>query len=151
MATRIIKLACVNDSHVREFPDTGVDKNGDPTSNRQALMHVLEKRVTLGDGAVVPAFRLAEAPSVVFANDEEFDNRTLRNDEGKWSLPTPGWLAIRAKRTEARREREDIHSNHATQAQAQNVTAAMVDLARSITNTGAIPRSQPASMKVGGK
>lgn len=141
---RIIKLVCVNDVHVREFPDTGNDRNGDPTSNRQALMRVLDKRVEV-DGRSVKAFLLAEMPSVRFSGDEDFDQRVLMDGRGDWLIPDEAWLKVRAARCEARALRASGHEQQAQAAQAQQVTGAMVDLARSLTAQPA--RSMPASAK----
>lgn len=43
---RTIKLKCIKDPHIVEFVDGGVDREGEPTGQRQALARVLGKRVS---------------------------------------------------------------------------------------------------------
>lgn len=42
---RTIRLKCIKDPHVVEFVDGGVDREGEPTGQRQALARVLGKRI----------------------------------------------------------------------------------------------------------
>jgi len=129
MASRRLKLFCINDKHVVEFLDTGVDRNGDPTSQRQALMRVLEKKVVVGD-LKVATFCLAEAPEVLFVDDDEFENRYLRDRSGNWALPTPQWMEMREARSGERARRAAQHGEAAQEALAQKAVGAMIDLAR---------------------
>ncbi len=150
MPSRVIKLVCLNHPHVVEFIDTGKDKNGDPTSNRQALVRVLGKRVLLDSGARVPTFQLAEPPVTTFVGDEEFDDATLRDrGTGNWLLPTPEWRATQKSRCESRTARAEAHEDHAREAMAKNVTGAMIDLARSLGPTAAVKPPKPAPAKAG--
>lgn len=43
---RTIKLKCIKDPNIVEFVDGGVDREGEPTGQRQALARVLGKRTT---------------------------------------------------------------------------------------------------------
>lgn len=52
---RTIKLKCIKDPHVVEFVDGGIDREGQATSQRQALARVLSKRVDV-DGKPLPVF-----------------------------------------------------------------------------------------------
>lgn len=47
---RIIKLKCIKDDHIVEFKDTGVDREGQPTGQRQAIARALSKRIPVVDG-----------------------------------------------------------------------------------------------------
>lgn len=56
---RTIKLKCIKDPHIVEFVDGGVDREGEPTGQRQALSRVLQKRITAivdGKEATFPIF-----------------------------------------------------------------------------------------------
>ena len=59
---RAVTLKCIKDSHELEFGDHGIDKEGNPTGNRQALMRALSKRLTVsidGKDHVLPIFLVA--------------------------------------------------------------------------------------------
>ncbi len=145
---RVIKLLCVNDAHVREFRDTGIDRNGDPTSNRQALMRVLDK-VTKVDGVEVATFLLAEPPTEPCREGDDFDRKVLSRGPGKWLTADPDWLAIRKTRTDERAAKAGVHEAHAQQAQAQQVTGALIDFARSVNGQPARSPAAPKSAKGG--
>ncbi len=54
-----ILLKSVKDPHIVEFGDHGIDRDGNPTGNRQALMRALSKRVTAtvdGKEHILPIF-----------------------------------------------------------------------------------------------
>ena len=56
---RAILLKSVKDPHIVEFGDHGIDRDGNPTGNRQALMRALSKRVTAtvdGKEHILPVF-----------------------------------------------------------------------------------------------
>lgn len=56
---RAVILKSIKDPHTAEFGDHGVDREGNPTGNRQALMRALSKRVTTtvdGKEYVLPIF-----------------------------------------------------------------------------------------------
>lgn len=56
---RAILLKSVKDPHIVEFGDHGIDRDGNPTGNRQALMRALSKRVTTivdGKEHILPIF-----------------------------------------------------------------------------------------------
>jgi hypothetical protein len=141
MPSRVIKLVCLNHRNVVEFLDTGRDKNGDPTSNRQALMRVLGKTVTVegeGPSAVrMRTFALFEPPSTIFAGDEEFDDEVLRDNNGSWRLPSKEWREMQEKRCAVRAARASSADQQAQQALAQNISGAMLDLAKSLADTSA--------------
>jgi len=67
---RKIPLLSVKDRHVVEIVDGGVDREGYPTGQRQALERILSKTVEV-DGKRLPIFRLAGEPTPwTFARDE---------------------------------------------------------------------------------
>lgn len=117
---RTIKLKSIKDSHTVEFVDGGVTKEGEATSQRQALDRVLRKRVDVvvdGKQHKLPVFliesvgqwRLApgEAPP---ASDEAmaFEQDVINREHPDHMLAT--WHKAReqfvAKSIEARRQAE---------------------------------------------
>lgn len=56
---RTIKLKSIKDPHIVDFVDGGITKEGEPTSQRQALARVLSKRVDV-DGKPLPVFLVHE-------------------------------------------------------------------------------------------
>lgn len=113
---RTIKLKSIKDSHTVDFTDGGVTKEGEATSQRQALDRVLRKRVAV-DGAQLPVFlvesvgpwRLA-AGEVEPASDEAlaFEQDVIRREHPehlltKWAKARDGFIA---KSVEARRQAE---------------------------------------------
>jgi len=93
MGSRQVKLLCLRHDGVVSVLDCGHDATGTPTGQRQALKRMLEK-TTVVDGRNVPTFVLAEAPTVVLRPDDALD-RSLRDNVGRWMLPSKEWLAIR--------------------------------------------------------
>ena len=113
---RIIKMKCIKDSHIVEFVDGGVTKEGDPTSQRQALTRYLQKRIAV-DGKQMPVFLVEHvgewrlAPGEVLPTGDEFtsyDEDTIRREHPEHMLA--GWAKTRdgfiAKSIEARRQAE---------------------------------------------
>lgn len=90
---RKLKLMWLRKDGVREVTDSRDDKDNTPTSQRQAILRMLRK-VILVNGAEVADCVLAEAPSVVFGGSDPLD-KSLRDNLGKWMLPSKEWLAIR--------------------------------------------------------
>lgn len=119
---RSVFLISIKDPHVVRFTDGGVDREGQPTSQRQALMRVLSKRVNV-DGRELPIFRLAKeptpwvlAPTERLPESEEFqafdDEKLYEYADGERKLrgPFPAWTKARdaflAKSIERQREAE---------------------------------------------
>ena len=113
---RIIKMKCIKDSHIVEFVDGGVTKEGDPTSQRQALTRYLQKRIAV-DGKQMPVFLVEHvgewrlAPGEVLPTGDEFssyDEDTIRREHPEHMLA--GWAKARdafiSKSIEARRQAE---------------------------------------------
>ena len=92
MPSREIKLIGIRKG-VRTVLDAGFDKEGSPTTQRQAILRMLSKTVSYG-GQEYGAFALAEAPSVTLSPNDPLD-RALRDNTGKWMLPSKEWIAVR--------------------------------------------------------
>jgi hypothetical protein len=113
---RIIKLKSIKDPHVVEFVDAGVTKEGEPTSQRQALTRYLQKRIAV-DGKQMPVFLVEHvgewkmAPGEVLPTGDEFvsyDEDTIRREHPEhmlaaWRKARDGFIA---KSVEARRAAE---------------------------------------------
>ena len=146
MASRVIKLVCLNHKNVVEFNDTGRDKNGDPTSNRQALMRVLTKMTAIGEGGNevrIRTFALATPPQSL--GDDDFDDEYLRDGAGAWRTASKEWLAVQEERCAVRAARASSADQQAQQAMAQNISGAMIDLAKSLAETSSPSPSKKSS------
>ena len=117
---RTIKLKSIKDSHTVEFTDGGVTKEGEPTSQRQALDRVRRKRVDVvvdGKPYKLPVFliesvgqwRLADKERVPDSDDAlAFEADVINREHPEHMLAT--WHKAReqflAKSIEARRQAE---------------------------------------------
>ena len=117
---RTIKLKCIKDPHIVEFVDGGVTKEGEPTSQRQALARVMSKRVPVvvdGKETQLPVFLVEHVGDWRFAPGEvapasddalAFEADVIQREHpdhmlAKWSKARDGFLA---KSIEARRQAE---------------------------------------------
>lgn len=117
---RIVKLKCIKDPHIVEFFDAGVDREGNPTGQRQALTRALGKRTTaLVDGKemVLPTFLVVEVgewslyPGEKIPADEsflEYDSDVVKREHpdhmlAKWNKAQEKFIA---KSVESRRQAE---------------------------------------------
>lgn len=74
---RTIKLKSIKDANVVEFIDGGVDKEGEPTSQRQALARVLSKRIAAtidGKETNFPVFLIESVSDWKLAPGEQMPN-----------------------------------------------------------------------------
>jgi hypothetical protein len=70
---RTIKLKCIKDPHIVEFVDGGITKEGEASSQRQALQRVLAKRVGVvvdGKETQLPIFLIESVGDWRFAPNE---------------------------------------------------------------------------------
>jgi hypothetical protein len=113
---RTITIKSIKDTHLVEFIDGGVTKEGEDTSQRQALMRYLQKRVTV-DGKPMPVFLVEKvgpwrlAPGEVLPSSDEFqafDEDVLKREHPEHLMVS--WAKAResfvAKSVEARRQAE---------------------------------------------
>lgn len=133
---RIIKLICVNDDGVRELRDLGVDRNGEPTSQRQALNRMLDEHVWIGTQKY-QAFALAEIPTKAWDGDR-FDDVVLKDRKGMWEMPSPEWLEVRKRRIAERASEHEAQENRARMLASQSLASQLEQLAA---------RSAPAHQK----
>lgn len=117
---RTIKLKSIKDSHTVEFTDGGTTKEGEATSQRQALDRVLRKRVDVvvdGKPYKLPIFLIESVGSWRFAPGEAppasdealaFEQDVIQREHPDHMLST--WNKARdqflAKSVEARRQAE---------------------------------------------
>jgi len=124
---RLLKIMCVTRDGVREKRDLGYDRNGEKTSQRQAIERLMEEVVFI-NGQKVAAFALAEAPTKAWPNDK-FDSGVLCGRTGKWQLPSEEWLGIRAKQILARNAEHEAQENKARLLASQNLASQLESLA----------------------
>lgn len=136
---RKIILKSIKDPHIVEFVDGGIDREGVPTSQRQALERVLGKRVEV-DGRKLPVFLIVDvgpwklAPGEVMPSSEEFDrfeedviNREYTEEQIKvWEKARERFIA---KSIEQRRYAEQ----QAEQAQSADVARVISQMVRSVS------------------
>lgn len=136
---RKIILRSIKDPHLVEFLDGGVDKEGQPTSQRQALERVLGKRVTV-DGKQLPVFLIVDVGAWKFAPGEQmpaseeferFEEDVIKRERTESQIKT--WEKARegfiAKSIEARRYAEA----QAEQAQAGDVAKVITQMVRNVS------------------
>lgn len=113
---RKISLKSIKDPHVVEFVDGGVTKEGEPTSQRQALTRYLQKRIAV-DGKQMPVFLVEHvgewklAPGEVLPTGDEFvafDEDVIKREHpehmlASWQKARDGFIA---KSVEVRRQAE---------------------------------------------
>jgi len=113
---RTIKLRSIKDPHTVEFPDGGVTREGEATSQRQALSRVLSKRIDV-DGKQMPVFLIESvgdwkfAPGEVMPGGDEFasfEEDVIKREHPehmikKWNESRAGFIA---KSVESRRQAE---------------------------------------------
>jgi hypothetical protein len=135
---RVVKILCVNDDTVREIVDLGIDRNGEPTSQRQCLNRMLNEHVWIGDRKV-HAFALLEPPKKAWPGDS-FDDVVLRDRSGKWVMPSDEWLEIRKARCAERASEREVQESRARMMASQNLASQLEQLAaRSAPQKGGRP------------
>lgn len=148
MAQRKLKFICINDGNVREMTDTGLVK-GETSSNRQAIIRVLGKRVEV-DGKKLSTFMLAEAPTVELYPEDPFDQEVLRDRQGNLILPDAVWLAERARRIRQSTARQEEMQEKARDVLKQDVAEGLTDLIGMLRSAGAVG-GKPQGGKAQGK
>ena len=113
---RTIRLKSIKDPHIVEFVDGGVTKEGEPTSQRQALTRYLQKRIAV-NGKQMPVFLVDHvgewkmAPGEQLPTGDEFasyDEDTVRREHPEhmlaaWAKARDGFIA---KSVESKRQAE---------------------------------------------
>ena len=136
---RRIPIMCLKDPHIVEIVDGGEDREGVPTSQRQALERIFSKRVVV-DGRTYPTHRLAGKPTEwVLAPGEvmpqtdtfiAFEENHINADVSEERQAA--WMAARdkmiAKSIESRRYAE----LQAEQAQSHDVAKVISQMVRNV-------------------
>ena len=155
---RTIKLKCVKDPHVVEFNDYGIDKEGNPTSNRQALMRALQKRITVdvdGKEQVLPIFLVESvgqwfdvfnkpvAPSSIPDGDEwrAFEDDVINREHSEEMLAR--WKKAQAKFIAESVEAKRLADQQLEQLQSSDIARSIQGLVRNVASTTA-PRKASA-------
>ena len=148
---RTIRLKSIKDTHVVDFVDGGIDREGEPTSQRQALTRVLGKRVTTtvdGKEHILPVFLVVDvgdwrlAPGERMPGGDEFvafDQDVVRREHPERMLST--WEKARAQFLATSSERRRYAEQQAEQAQSADVAKVISQMVRTISTQTA---TQPA-------
>jgi hypothetical protein len=151
---RTIRLRSIKDTHLVDFVDGGVDREGEPTSQRQALTRVLGKRVTVtvdGKEHVLPVFLVVDvgewrlAPSERLPMGDEFvayDQDVVRREHPERLLSV--WGKARDQFLASSSERRRYAEQQAEQAQSADVAKVISQMVRTIST------QTPAPVRKGG-
>jgi hypothetical protein len=140
---RIIKLISVKDVNVVEFVDGGVDREGEPTGQRQALTRILGKRVPVvvdgkehtlpvflvsdvGDWRLAPSERLPEGDAFV-----AYEEDVIRREHPERMIAT--WKKAQTQFIAHSTERRRYAEQQAEQAQAGDVAKVISQMVRSVS------------------
>lgn len=139
---RTIKLRCIKDPHIVEFPDGGVTREGEATSQRQALSRVLSKRIDV-DGKQMPVFLIEHvgdwkfAPGEVMPSGDEFasfEEDVIKREHPEHMIKK--WNEARAnfigKSIESRRQAEA----QMEKTQSADVAATITQMVRAVSAKG---------------
>ena len=137
---RKIPLMCIKDPHVVEIVDGGEDREGTPTSQRQALERIFSKRITI-DGRTYPTHRLAGKPTPwVLAPGEvlpqtdtfvSFEENHINADVSEERQAA--WMAARAKMIDKSIESRRYAELQAEQAQSQDVAKVISQMVHNVS------------------
>lgn len=117
---RTIRLKCIKDPHIVEFVDGGVDREGEPTGQRQALARVLGKRVaatvdgkesnfpiflidSVGEWKLSPGEQMPQGDAFVSFEDDVIRREHPEHMLERWAKAQAAFIAESA---EARRQAE---------------------------------------------
>jgi hypothetical protein len=146
---RNIKLISIKDVNVIDFVDGGVDREGEPTSQRQALTRILGKRVSAvvdGKEHVLPCFLISEvgdwrlATAERLPNGDEFlayEQDVIRREHPERMLSV--WKKAQAQFISQSSERRRYAEHQAEQAQAGDVAKVISQMVRTISTQTAAP------------
>ena len=139
---RTIKLRSIKDPHTVEFADGGVTREGEATSQRQALSRVLSKRIEV-NGKQMPVFLIEHVGEWKFAHGEvmpagdefeSFEEDTVKREHPehmlkKWNEARAGFIG---KSVESRRQAEaQIEKN-----QSADVASTITQMVRAVSAKG---------------
>lgn len=140
---RTIKLKSIKDTNVVEFVDGGIDREGEPTSQRQALTRVLGKRVPVtldGKEYQLPVYLIVDVGEWRFANSERmpqsddflsYEQDVIRREHPEHLLAK--WEKARAQFIAASTERRRYAEQQAEQAQSADVAKVISQMVRTVS------------------
>ncbi len=136
---RRIPIMCIKDPHIVEIVDGGEDREGTPTSQRQALERIFSKRVTI-DGRTYPTHRLAGQPTPwVLAPGEvlpqtdtfiAFEDNHINADVSEERKAS--WMAARSKMIDKSIESRRFAEQQAENMQSQDVAKVISQMVRNV-------------------
>jgi hypothetical protein len=140
---RTIKLVSIKDPNIVEFVDGGIDREGEPTSQRQALTRVLSKRTTTvvdGKEHTLPVFLIESVgdwrlgPTERLPNGEEFlayEQDVIRREHPERMLAV--WRKAQTQFISQSTERRRYAEQQAEQAQSADVAKVISQMVRSVS------------------
>jgi hypothetical protein len=155
---RNIKLISIKDVNVIDFVDGGVDREGEPTSQRQALTRILGKRVSAvvdGKEHTLPVFLISDvgdwrlAPSERLPNGDEFlayEQDVIRREHPERMLAT--WKKAQAQFISQSTERRRYAEQQAEQAQSADVAKVISQMVRSVSQQTSTQPQRKGGMNV---
>jgi len=150
---RTIKLRSIKDPHVVKFIDGGIDREGEPTGQRQALTRVLSKRVIAvldGKEYQLPIYLITEVGEWRFAVGERmpqgddfavYESDVIRREHPEHLIAK--WERARAQFIAASTERRRYAEQQAEQAQSADVAKVISQMVRTVsaqTSAATLPR-----------
>lgn len=148
---RTIKLKSIKDPHVVEFIDGGIDREGEPTSQRQALTRVLGKRVPVivdGKELQLPVYLIVEVGEWRFANGERmpqgddfvsYEQDVIRREHPEHLIAK--WEKARTQFMAASTERRRYAEQQAEQAQSADVAKVISQMVRTVSAQTTAPQA----------
>lgn len=140
---RTIRLASIKDPNVVEFVDGGIDREGEPTSQRQALTRVLSKRTTTvvdGKEHTLPIFLIESVgdwrlgPTERLPQGEEFsayEQDVIRREHPERMLAV--WRKAQAQYISQSTERRRYAEQQAEQANSADVAKVISQMVRTVS------------------
>lgn len=153
---RTIKLKSIKDPHLVEFVDGGVDREGEPTGQRQALARVLGKRVpvvvdgkesnfpiflidSVGEWRLSPGEQMPQGDAFVSFEDDVIKREHPEHMLERWSKAQAAFIA---ESIDARRQAEKRLENE----QSADLAKTMRDMMRGYAQASAPAKKGAANV-----
>lgn len=153
---RAVTLKCIKDPNEYDFGDHGIDKEGIPTGNRQALIRALSKRLTVaidGKDHVLPIFLVARvgqwldpfgkpvSPSSIPDGDEwrSFEDDVINREHSEEMLAR--WAKAQSRFIAESVEAKRFADAQLEQLQSQDIAKSIQGLVRNVAQTTSSKRA----------
>lgn len=147
---RTIRLKCIKDPHIVDFVDAGIDREGNPSSQRQALTRVLSKRTTAtidGKEHTFPIFLVHDVGQWTLAAGEQipggddwqsFEDDVIRREHSEEMLAR--WSKAQAKFIAESVDAAKQAAAQLEQSQSQDLARTMQAMMRGMTQQPMKPK-----------